>query len=127
MHTSAPNHAASTEDAGDQDSQQFWQQLLQAPAPHGIFAAAESSTDLKEAHTGLYYPVTEAKIAEAFERWYKNRAQHEGKTQAVEGGGAVRPLPKFVSGCVGLQYEFEMSRYPYVMHRCRAIALQTPA
>jgi hypothetical protein len=95
-----------------------WDSLNQGRQPTRIFADVTSSLKLKSEHEGQYYPLDEALIPEAFEPWYTNRGKPTGKAVPVDGGGSVPPLPSFVSGCAGLQYEFAQSYYPYVMFRC---------
>jgi hypothetical protein len=80
-------------------------------------ADVKSVGQLDARHRGLYYPVDETRIAEAFTQWYTNREQFTSKTVNADGGGTIRPLPKFRAGCTGLQHEFALSGYPYLMYR----------
>jgi hypothetical protein len=81
-----------------------------------------SSASLKRSHVGHYYPIDESRIPEAFQQWYTHRDIKSPKSVPIEGGGAIKPLPRFVAGCAGLQHELAQSQYPYLMYRCSQTA-----
>jgi hypothetical protein len=86
-------------------------------AQRAPIADAASAVQLQPRHQGFYYPIDETRIPEAFTQWYQNRETPQGKSVPIDGGGNIRPLPKFKAGCSGLQHEFALSGYPYVMYR----------
>lgn len=91
-----------------------------------LVAGATSSAELSQRHVGKYYPIDEGRIPEAFDQWYSNRDRRPSRSVPIDGGGAIQPLPSFVSGCTGLQHELHVSRYPYLMYRCAWCAITIP-
>lgn len=96
-----------------------WESLLAAPEPTKLFASAASSLDLQPAHAGIYYPLDEAVIPEAFEPWYakRKRGSPNAKPYNSDVGIPVPALPRFTAGNIDLQHEITQSRYPYLMFR----------